>query len=183
MDTPNVASDPFLLRRHRVRFTAMAAAAAIAGLLAVGCGDNTTSSTASEAAAQTTAAHAETIDTAVTPTSTAEDPPGPKPGDDVRDRLEDAGFQVRFAERGSGSPRASRAFSVPLGRGAQVTIYLYPSAAAAKAKLAEFKPLLRDMPDQVAAVAEGDLLLVGTIQEPAKLPVSKFEKVVQAAKE
>jgi len=183
MDAPNVGSDPFLLRRHRVRFTALAAVA-IAGLLAAGCGDDSSSSTApATAAPETTAAQTQTTDTTITPIDTEEDPPEPKPGDDVRDRLKTAGFQVRFAERGSGSPRAIRAFSVPLGGGATVTIYLYASAADAESKLAEFKPLLRDMPDQVSAVAEGDLLLVGTIQEPAKLPESKFEKVVAAAKE
>jgi len=98
----------------------------------------------------------------------------------IRGRLQSAGYAVSEVDPGSGSPPALAALEVKLG-GGQVKVYFYGSAFDAKAALRQFQPIEKENPDQFEVSASSSRLYVGTIEEPAVLPLNEFNDVVAEA--
>jgi hypothetical protein len=121
---------------------------------------------------------------ASSPTTPTQTPAAPKPPDPVaplRTRLEKAGYTVQDEDVGSGTPRPEGALSVALGHGGQVTIYVYGSYTDAAKSEVSFIPVEKKNPAQIAVISKGKNVYVGTIQEPATLPLVKFRKVIATA--
>jgi hypothetical protein len=115
------------------------------------------------------------------PESEPSTPPASGETDAIRGRLETAGFTVEAGDLGSGEPTPEGALDVALDKGGEVTIYVYSSAADAARSEADFKPVEKESPDQIEVDVRGSVVYVGTIEEPAKLPTSEFQRVVDTA--
>lgn len=111
------------------------------------------------------------------PEATLKDPPSP--AELIVKRLKAKGFNADENEVQDVTRwRPIAEFEVMLGAG-KVTGYVYSSDASAAKKLKEFAPVERDFPDQFEARRVGRVLYVGTIEEPGKLPMPEYRRVVQ----
>jgi hypothetical protein len=142
--------------------------AAVASASLVGCGADSTSGTttrelspptASTPAAMTTSAHT-------------------SPADAIAAQLREAGFDATVVPVDVTGPGVDAQLSVSLDRGA-VSVYVYRTAASARAVRKTFISLERDRPDQVEVRRVRNVLYVGTVEEPAVLPNSEFVRVVE----
>jgi hypothetical protein len=102
-------------------------------------------------------------------------------GDAIEKRLEAAGYLVSQGQVGTGNPPATKALRVALPGGGDVTIYTYTSASDAVAAAKPFASVEHQFPKQFQLARVGDHLYVGTVQQPAVLPVAAFNKLVKAA--
>lgn len=123
-----------------------------------GCGGSGTSESTSSAGTPTTVASA-------------------SPADSIRSRLDAAGFAVEEGAGASGNPALQAELDVSLGA-AKVTIYVYASDTDAAKVRGEFRPIERQKPKQIEVRRVGRTVYVGTIEEPASLPMGKFNRVV-----
>jgi hypothetical protein len=99
----------------------------------------------------------------------------------VQARLSDAGYVVTGRSPGTGNPPPSAALEVALAGGGKVRVLFYGSAADAIRAARPFSSLERSNPKQFALRRAGARLYVGTIQEPATLPMPTFNKIVSVA--
>lgn len=117
-------------------------------------------------------------------TTPPEDPTAPDEGGDpvslIRGRLEGAGYDVQDEEV-SGEPMPIGAFSAELKGGASVTVYVHASAEDAATAEAELAVVEQESPDQIEIETRGSTLYVGTIEEPASLPVDDFNELIAVA--
>lgn len=122
-------------------------------------------------------------------TPPAEEPVEPEAGADgggaeavalVRGRLEGAGYSVEDEEV-SDEPAPDGALSVQLDGGAKMTVYLYSSYTDAARSEVQFDPVVKENPGQISVQSEGTNVYVGTVQEPAKLSMTKFRKAIAVA--
>lgn len=97
----------------------------------------------------------------------------------VRGRLEGAGFTVSD-EDSTGDPPAQAALQVSMSKG-DTTIYRYATESDAKAAAKQYAPLQKSNPDQIRVEVAGTDVYVATVEEPAKVPVSEFAKIMRAA--
>lgn len=91
-------------------------------------------------------------------------------------RLE--GFDAVVSTEALGPP-ATGQVEVALGD-AQGTIYSYATAAEARAEAKPLRAVEAESPKQAKVAVEGRYVIVGTIEEPASLPVGRFNKLVDA---
>lgn len=101
------------------------------------------------------------------------------PNDLVRGRLEGAGYSVEDDDPGSGTPAAEGALQVKLGRG-RVRVLFYKSPADAKRAMRPFGSVEQANPEQIEVDRRRSTLYVGTIEEPASLPLPRFQKLIDA---
>lgn len=157
----------------------LAPAAAIALVLA-GCGGED----ASPKAAETSSQPSSTTSPPKAPeptTTTAPEPSQQDPVESIRVRLEKGGYDPQDEELGSDKPHPEGALTVPIGGGGQVTIYVYRTYTDAARSEVSFIPVEKENPDQIEVTSEGKDVYVGTIEEPAKLAIPKFRKVIATA--
>ena len=96
-------------------------------------------------------------------------------------RLRRAGYGVSETRPGAGNPPPTAALELVLRDGARVTIYGYASASDATRAAKPFASIELTNPKQFQLRRVGSRLYVGTIEEPAALPMRAFNAVVAAA--
>lgn len=163
----------FDLARLRV-FAVLIATVSVLGLSACGGDDSDDSSESDESTTEAS--------TPVTPT----EPAGPDPAvAEMQSNLENAGFKVSGAQKGSGQPHPLGALDVVLPSKANVTIYVYASPAEAQAGGKELVTLAENPKfDPVTETTiEGANVYSGTIccvEDGAVLDDAEFQSVVVA---
>ena len=103
----------------------------------------------------------------------------------IRGRLARAGYAVTREAVGSGRPVPIGVLNVAkrrAGAGAfGVTVYVFRTAPEARTARRAFGPVEKSNRKQIEVEVVGPDLYVGTIEEPAVLPLAEFEKLVSAA--
>jgi hypothetical protein len=153
------------------------AAAAVAALVVMGlaaCGSGESGRPATSA---TTHKPATTTEAVATATADAVDPLG----DPIAERLDAAGYSVSVEalDASSGIPATAEVYVNLAGWQAKV----YPNLTTAHARMTakEFAPIEGEVPQQFEIRRIGTNVYVGTIEEPAKLPMREFNKIVAVA--
>lgn len=99
----------------------------------------------------------------------------------IKAHLVVAGYEVAEQAVGSARPIAQSAVMVRSASGVRVDIYVYSTSADASMASKALFPIEKSNPNQIAVEVIGPDIYVGTVEEPAHLPRTRFEKVVVTA--
>jgi hypothetical protein len=156
--------------------------AVAATLLAAGCGDSDDGGGGGATQATPPTPPATTTSTP-TPTTPERERRAADPDTAAKKkRLERAGFEDVEASGVEGvEPQPEAGLEFPLDGGGQVSIFVYASAADARAKADEFEKLARRYPAYFRVAVRGSTTYVGAAEQPEKLDRAAFDKAVEAA--